>query len=125
MPTTEEMKMLGLIATKHYYTTLTLRKEQLDKVVSRTNMTPFIIPQSMELAIAHITAMVEGSTVKEIKHPADWWEAFRERWLPSWWLKYYPVNYTIWQIDRQYPPTYPDGIIRVYNSRKDSGYLRA
>ncbi len=24
--------------------------------------------------------------------PADWWQAVRERWLPSWWLKRYPVK---------------------------------
>lgn len=24
--------------------------------------------------------------------PADWWQAFRERWLPGWWLRRYPVK---------------------------------
>jgi hypothetical protein len=25
--------------------------------------------------------------------PRDWWEAVRERWIPKWWLKRWPVKY--------------------------------
>lgn len=24
--------------------------------------------------------------------PADWWQHFRQRWFPVWWLKQYPVK---------------------------------
>lgn len=36
--------------------------------------------------------------------PADWWQAFRERWFPAWWLRRYPlrtrtiiVRTTVWE----------------------------
>jgi len=28
-----------------------------------------------------------------VKQPADWWQAFRERWFPKIWLQAYPVHY--------------------------------
>lgn len=27
-----------------------------------------------------------------IEHPADWWQAVRERFAPSWWLRRFPVR---------------------------------
>jgi hypothetical protein len=27
------------------------------------------------------------------KWPEDWWQAFRERWFPKWWLRRHPVRY--------------------------------
>ena len=29
----------------------------------------------------------------EFKWPRDWWQAFRERWCPRWWLARHPVLY--------------------------------
>lgn len=28
-----------------------------------------------------------------VKSPADWWQAFRERWFPRIWLQTYPLRY--------------------------------
>lgn len=108
---------------KHYYTTLTFKKVDLDKLVERTDLSRVYLSPKMELAICHITAMVKGSTISEISYPSDWWQAFRERWLPKWWLNGHPVDYTCWQVDKHYPPLYPEGIIRVYNNKVDQGYL--
>lgn len=30
----------------------------------------------------------------EVKYPANWWEAFKERWFPNFLLDYFPVKYT-------------------------------
>jgi hypothetical protein len=35
----------------------------------------------------------------EIKYPADWWQAFKQRWFPKWILKRYPVIETVQVID--------------------------
>jgi len=32
---------------------------------------------------------------QECKWPADWWQAFKERWLPAWAKRRWPVQYTI------------------------------
>ena len=29
-----------------------------------------------------------------VKYPADWWQAFRARWFPAWWLRRRPVRNT-------------------------------
>lgn len=41
----------------------------------------------------------EGVQHVEIKYPADWWQAFKERWFPPWLLKHYPVRYKYHVID--------------------------
>lgn len=37
----------------------------------------------------------------EEKWPADWWQAFRERWAPRWWLRRWPVRYKTLSIHRR------------------------
>ncbi len=54
----------------------------------------------------------------ELKHPADWWQAFRERWFPKRWLKKHPVQYTRKVVDLRavYPgfvPAVPDQDYRL------------
>lgn len=46
------------------------------------------------MAIA-IRQKVFGRKLKEItcEWPADWWQAFRARWFPRWWLRRWPVRY--------------------------------
>jgi len=116
-------RALNLTAHKHYYQYVNIYKGDLDKVVEDVKLTQAYLSASISQAVIQMTAMVRGSTIQEIRHPSNWWQAIRERWFPKWWLSRYPVGYTCYQIDRHYPPTYPDGIIRVYNSLKDRGYL--
>lgn len=35
---------------------------------------------------------------REIRHPRDWWQAFKERWAPQWALRRWPVIYTVHKI---------------------------
>ncbi len=37
----------------------------------------------------------------EEKWPADWWQAVKERWLPAWFLKRYPVQYKTLSIHKE------------------------
>lgn len=37
---------------------------------------------------------VESQVVATTNYPADWWEAFKEHWLPSWWLLKHPIRRT-------------------------------
>lgn len=34
---------------------------------------------------------------REISYPADWWQAFRDRWFPRWAKRRWPVRYAKWQ----------------------------
>ena len=44
------------------------------------------------------------------KYPADWWEAFKEKWFKGWLLRRFPVNYT--HKEFQVKATYPDLLVQ-------------
>lgn len=48
---------------------------------------------AMVLRLYTMTYGRKSDHVVVVKQPADWWEAFRERWFPKVWLKAYPVRY--------------------------------
>ena len=41
-----------------------------------------------------------------VTHPRDWWQAFRARWAPAWWIRRHPVIETTHKID--FFVLYPD-----------------
>ena len=48
-----------------------------------------------------VLKMAEQKELKRTKtaeqsviYPRDWWQAFRQRWAPKWWLDRYPVQMT-------------------------------
>lgn len=43
-----------------------------------------------------------------VKHPADWFEALKERWFPAWLLKRYPVLYTHHRVEQH--AVFPDWV---------------
>ena len=47
-----------------------------------------------DIAVLVVQAVL-GEKLREIesKWPADWWQAVRERWVPAWWLRRWPVRY--------------------------------
>jgi hypothetical protein len=52
----------------------------------------------------------------ECKYPADWWQAFRERFFPKWWVKRWPVAYTkmVLDVKELFPKlAIPDGVHHV------------
>jgi hypothetical protein len=106
-------------ATKHYYMSIEIPKDMLES----HRLTPAYMIANLNIVVMQLLAMVRGRTINEISHPVDWWQAFRERWLPKWWLAKYPVIMRRYQLDHHYPPEKPDGILRVYRD-DDRGYLR-
>jgi hypothetical protein len=45
-------------------------------------------------------------TLKTARYPADWWQAFRERWFPKRWLKKHPIKHLEISVRDVYP-NYP------------------
>ena len=49
------------------------------------------------MIVARLTALIYGEQESaqrtEHKYPADWWQAFKERWFPKLLIKLYPVKY--------------------------------
>ena len=43
--------------------------------------------------------LTERLTVVETRHPADWWEAIKDRWFPAWALRRWPVRWAVFRLD--------------------------
>lgn len=44
------------------------------------------------LAIIQARILAETVDEKKVVYPADWWEAFKDRWFPAWLKNRYPVK---------------------------------
>lgn len=50
-----------------------------------------------------LVARVTGRRLPEVRYPADWWQAFKERWFPVWAKERWPVRFTTCDIQALYP----------------------
>jgi hypothetical protein len=55
----------------------------------------------------------DAGRVVTFKYPADWWQAFKERWFSKWLLERYPVNYT--HKEFRVKATYPDLVVQSHS----------
>jgi len=73
----------------------TLRRGTLESHVSAAE----------ENVMISLSSYIIGLEDHEIKiherWPADWWQAFRERWFPSWILARFPVKYVVIDIEQK------------------------
>jgi hypothetical protein len=117
----EALKQLEL-QWRYFYVNGTLER----KFLRNATLTPFVIPQTMELMVSQLVTFIAGERVKEIRYPLDWWQAVKERFLPKWLLKRYPVKYHTWKIDFLYPEIENRGTMKpeiaIYDSQRSSGY---
>lgn len=94
--------------------TVTLEKMDvvLNFVVSREAPADYIADLIKYMVRGYVWSQDAGKKV-EFKYPADWWQAFKERWFPAWLLKSYPVIYT--HREFQVKATYPDLVVQNHN----------
>ena len=66
----------------------------------------YIEPMTQKMVVSVIARVaMERLAVETVTYPEDWWQAFRARWAPRWWLKRRPVRYTVVRIEaRAYYP---------------------
>lgn len=53
--------------------------------------------------VAEFRYEILGRTMQEIKYPANWVESLKERFLPLFLLKKYPIKYRIHRVTEYYP----------------------
>ena len=61
---------------------------------------------------------------RETSYPADWWQAFKERWFPEWAQRRWPIKYTHYIVDIKalYPDLHPSIPDREYRIRTIERY---
>jgi len=54
--------------------------------------------------VASIKARIYGEQMiyDEIEYPSDWWQAFKERWFPTWAKKRWPVRHEKYIFDARF-----------------------
>ncbi len=89
----------------------------------------------MEARVDHMTRRLVlslrsvccGKTVERIdveaKYPADWWEAFKERWFPKWALQRWPVKYKTISVHRDVVRVCPHLPMTVSSHREHFHWL--
>lgn len=52
------------------------------------------VADMLEVLEVSVRGYLFGEDIKEIEveYPADWWESFKDRWFPKWWLKKHPIT---------------------------------
>ncbi len=51
--------------------------------------------------MSHVLAGPTQTVTLTLAVPADWWQAVRERFLPKWWLRRWPVRYRVEKAEQQ------------------------
>lgn len=67
------------------------------KDITLTDHLDFFAESTAARLIATFMAKEDSITIEDrgmcdAVWPANWWQAFRERWFPSWWLRRHPVR---------------------------------
>jgi len=72
-----------------------VRQAVSDKLLESADVN-VIVDTVMRNMIMEIHRKFSSLEIKrqEVKYPADWKQAFKERWFPKWALKKWPVQYT-------------------------------
>lgn len=75
----------------------------------------FAIPAKIRLSLEECAATIRqdifGKQLEkvDVKYPADWWQAVKDRWFPEWAKRRWPVQYKRHFIDaKALYPTIPD-----------------
>jgi len=53
--------------------------------------------------VLKLRARILGERLVEIKYPADWWQALKDRWFPAWAKERWPVCFKTYDIAALYP----------------------
>lgn len=61
---------------------------------------------AMNTAFARLTRDLPYSVRGSIEVPADWWEAFKDRWFPAWARHRWPVMWKVYEA-KHYLPELP------------------
>lgn len=98
-----ELRSFKRYAAERIYFTGQTAIDQRDAYLSRASIESHI-EHERNLLVLQMRSHVHGMTRERItvneRWPTDWWQAFKERWLPKWALDRWPVQYREIHIDQ-------------------------
>lgn len=84
-------------AADRIYLTANSRLSEFTAVASRMNINAQYDIIARDLCfqlVTYIHGMLDHKIEIHEKYPADWWQAFKERWFPKWAKRKWPVRYS-------------------------------
>lgn len=81
------------------------QREQLHFLRNELQVEAYLCQRTQDLVLRITTAVIAKERVEEevctrkVACPANWWQHFRERWFPKWWLARWPVRYKFTDIE--------------------------
>jgi hypothetical protein len=93
--TTKELEIVQAVAT-HVVSRPEMRAQGgFDRYVK------VMLPMEMENLVVSMVDLFAADRIKNttVSWPADWWEAVKDRWAPTWFRQRYPVRYTRFTVD--------------------------
>lgn len=116
--TIEKVQQVELL-WRHFFQQGTLPKEL-------TNADLHVaVPHTFDRIVLQLVTHIAGARVHEIRYPRNWKQSLRERFLPKFWLRLYPVVYTHWKMDSLYPGIkigMDEPVFAAYSNRGEGGY---
>ena len=75
-------------------------RKALDRYLVEPEVRAYVLDVFQQSIMVEVEGFIWGQKLgtKTIKHPLDWWQAFKERWFPEWLKRKYPVVYQVHRI---------------------------
>jgi len=94
------------------------------EMLTSVNVT-FLEDHFNENIIFHWKATIAGQNLRTIQYPRDWWQAFKERWFPRGFKRWWPIEYKVIDIYALYPSiAMPDKFTGIHIQRNLSPPFR-
>lgn len=69
------------------------------RLVSRFELESYRCPARGDLIQRAAADLLGRKSTESVSYPATWWEHFKHRFAPAWFLKRWPVRLTTWEVD--------------------------
>lgn len=78
-------------------------REMIPKEMLTSVNVEFLKDHFSENLIFQWKAAIAGQGLRTIRYPKDWWQAFKERWFPKRFKRWWPIEYKVIDIYALYP----------------------
>jgi hypothetical protein len=62
-----------------------------------------LLQDEVDHLVVKITSEIAGERLSRVEWPEDWWQAVKQRFAPSWFLRLWPVKHVVFEARALYP----------------------